>query len=130
MLSAKIHRAKVTHADLEYEGSLTIPPELLEAVDIANYEAVHVWNITNGSRLETYAISGEPGAQTICANGAAAHLINPGDRVIICAFRDVPQNAAASFRPRVVFLNDDNQIIGEGEETPGPKVTQLRASKN
>ena len=86
MLGAKIHRATVTQADLDYEGSLTIPPELLAAADIAEHEAVHVWNVTRGTRFETYAILGEPGAGDICANGAAAHLAQPGHIVIIATF--------------------------------------------
>ena len=90
MLAAKIHRATVTAADVDYEGSITIPPELLQAAGIHPYESVHVWNLTRGTRLETYAINGLPGSSDICANGAAAHLIFPGDRVILACYAFVP----------------------------------------
>ncbi len=85
-LKSKIHRATVTQADLDYEGSLTLPPDLMRAANIAPYEAVVVWNITRGSRLETYAIEGVEGDRDICANGAAAHHIRPGDMVIVATF--------------------------------------------
>ena len=81
LLLAKIHGATVTAADLEYEGSLTLPPELLRASGIVPYESLHVWNVTRGSRLETYAIEGRAGSGDVCANGAAAHHIYPGDRI-------------------------------------------------
>ena len=90
LLAAKIHRATVTAADVDYEGSLTVPPELLEAAGISPYESIHVWNTTRGTRLETYAIAGLPGSNDLCANGAAAHLIRPGDRVILASFAFVP----------------------------------------
>ena len=86
VLRSKIHRATVTHADLDYEGSVTIPPELLTASNIAEYEAVSVWNVTRGTRFETYAITGLPNSTDVCVNGAAAHLVEPGDTVIIACF--------------------------------------------
>ncbi|HBE70907.1 MAG TPA: aspartate 1-decarboxylase, partial [Planctomycetaceae bacterium] len=86
LLRSKIHRATVTQADLDYEGSLTLPPKLMRAADVLAHESVHVWNVTRGTRLETYAIEGEEGSQDICANGAAAHLIRPGDIVIIATY--------------------------------------------
>src|SRR5579862_4815705 len=79
LLKSKIHRACVTHADIHYEGSLTLDNNLLEAADILPYEQVHVWNVTRGTRWETYAIAGQPGSGVVCANGAAAHLTQPGD---------------------------------------------------
>ena len=85
-LRSKIHRATVTQADLHYEGSLTLPPDLLLAAGISPFESVHVWNVTRGTRLETYAILGEPGSSDVCINGAAAHLVKPGDIVIIATF--------------------------------------------
>jgi aspartate 1-decarboxylase len=121
VLSAKIHRAVVTEADLEYEGSLTIPPELLEAADIAPYEAVSVWNVSRGTRLETYAITGRAGSSDICANGAAAHLIHPGDRVIIAAFGYIPADSIKQHRPRLIFVDDCNQIVHSGPEIAGPQ---------
>src|SRR5947209_15119169 len=89
MLKSKIHRATVTHADVDYEGSVTLDPRLLEAADILPYEKVHVWNVTRGTRLETYAIPGEAGSGVVCINGAAAHLARPGDLVIIATFVDL-----------------------------------------
>lgn len=123
MLRAKIHRATITDADLHYEGSLTIPPELLDATDIKEYEAVHVWNVTRGTRFETYAISGVRGSGKICVNGAAAHLANPGDMVIIAAFASIPESMVDTFRPVVVFVNDENRVVRTGIEVPGPHTS-------
>jgi aspartate 1-decarboxylase len=119
MLRAKIHRATVTEADLHYEGSLTIPPELMEAVDIKEYEAVHVWNVNRGTRFETYAITGERNSGAICVNGAAAHLAGPGDIIIIAAFATVPESMVDAFRPTVAFVDAKNQIQRIGVEVPG-----------
>jgi aspartate 1-decarboxylase len=120
MLRAKIHRVVVTDADLHYEGSLTIPPELLELADVKEYEAVSVWNVSQGTRFETYAISGVRGSGRICVNGAAAHRASPGDILIVAAFADVPESMTDSFRPTVVFANEKNEAVRTGIETPGP----------
>ena len=122
-LRSKIHRATVTQADLDYEGSLTLPPDLMRAADIAAYEAVHVWNVTRGTRLETYAIEGVEGGREICVNGAAAHLIRPGDVVIVATFSFLVADAvdAAPIEPRVVFVDRDNRILRVGREVPGPR---------
>ncbi|MBP1654626.1 MAG: aspartate 1-decarboxylase [Bacteroidetes bacterium] len=120
MLRAKIHRATVTEADLHYEGSLTIPPELMDAVDINEYEAVHVWNVTRGTRFETYAITGERDSGAICVNGAAAHLAEPGDIIIIASFASVPESMVDAFRPTVAFVDEKNRIQRIGVEVPGP----------
>jgi aspartate 1-decarboxylase len=122
LLAAKIHRVTVTGANVDYEGSITIPPELLKAAGIADYESVHVWNITRGTRLETYAITGRPGSGDICANGAAAHLISPGDQVILAAYAFVPADRVQLHRPRLVFVNERNQIAHVGPEIPGPQL--------
>jgi aspartate 1-decarboxylase len=111
----------VTGADVDYEGSVTIPPELLEAAGIHTYESVHVWNITRGTRLETYAIAGLHGSSDICANGAAAHLIRPGDRVIIATYAFVPQDKLHHHRPKLIFVDESNQITHAGPELPGPQ---------
>ena len=121
LLSAKIHRATVTAADVDYEGSLTIPPKLLEAAGIHAYESIHVWNITRGTRLETYAIAGLHGSNDICANGAAAHLIRPGDRVILATFAFVPDEDLHHHRPKLIFVDESNQITRAGPELPGPQ---------
>jgi len=120
LLSAKIHRATVTAANVNYEGSLTVPPELLEAAGIVAYESLHVWNVTRGTRLETYAIEGLPESHDICANGAAAHLIRPGDHVILAAFAMIPEAEARAHRPRLIFVNERNEITHRGPEVPGP----------
>ncbi len=121
-LRSKIHRATVTHADLEYEGSLTIPPELLQAADILPYESVCVWNVTRGSRLETYAIEGKPGSNDVCANGAAAHLIRPGDVVIIASFGYIAHEQGLHVPPpRVVFVDAANRMVDVQPEVPGPQ---------
>jgi aspartate 1-decarboxylase len=121
LLSAKIHRATVTGADVDYEGSVTIPPELLEAAGIHAYESIHIWNITRGTRLETYAIPGLHGSSDICANGAAAHLIRPGDRVILATYTFVPEDNLHNHRPKLIFVDEANQITHAGPELPGPQ---------
>ena len=110
LLKSKIHRACVTHADLSYEGSITLSPELLQAADILPNEAVNVWNVTSGTRFETYAIVGESASQSICVNGAAAHLVVPGDIIIIASFIQLEDNLARDWLPRVVFVDECNQI--------------------
>ncbi len=119
MLRAKIHRATVTHADIAYEGSLTLPPALLEASDIKPYEEISVWNVTSGSRFETYAIRGGD-EQTICVNGAAAHLASPGDKIIIAAFSQVPERLVNDVKPLLIFVDEYNQISEIRSEIPGP----------
>ncbi len=121
MLRAKIHRAIVTEANVDYEGSLTLPPELLDATGIREFEAISVWNVTRGTRFETYAISGVRGSGSVCVNGAAAHLAGPGDRVIVASFSDVPESALESFRPTIVFVDEHNLAIRSGAEVPGPR---------
>lgn len=111
MIRSKIHRATVTNADLHYIGSITIDANLLEASDILPFERVQVVNVTNGNRLETYAIEGERGSGTIQLNGAAAHLVNIGDIVIIMAYAQVPEPTPADWKPRLVFVDRDNAIV-------------------
>ena len=110
MLKSKIHRATVTEACLDYEGSITISPELLVASNILPNEAVSVWNVTSGTRFETYAIEGLPQSSDVCVNGAAAHLVTPGDIVIIASFIQLADEHCYSFKPSVVFVNEHNQI--------------------
>lgn len=120
VLRSKIHRATVTQADVDYEGSITIPPGLMEAAGIVEYEAVNVWNVTNGSRFETYAIAGQAGSGDICVNGAAAHLVKPGDLVIIACFEHIPESQVAEHRPRLVFVDSQNRQQPSRKELPGP----------
>ena len=110
MMKAKIHRATVTEANLEYEGSITIDPDLLEAADILPYERVDVLDVTNGARLQTYVIEGERGSGEICVNGAAAHLIKPHDVVIIASWAEVPEECARTWQARRVFVDARNRI--------------------
>ncbi len=110
MLKAKIHQAVITQADLNYVGSLTIDEDLLEAADILVNEKVAVYNISNGSRLETYAIKGERGKGEICLNGAAARWGHEGDQVIICTYCNVEENEVANHKPKVLVMNPDNTI--------------------
>src|SRR5262249_59340299 len=110
MLKAKIHRATVTQADLNYEGSLTIDSTLLEASGILPYELIHVWDVTRGTRLITYAMVGEPNSGIICVNGAGAHLVHPGDIVIIASFADMEESEARTHKPRLVRVDSKNRI--------------------
>jgi len=122
LFKSKIHRATVTHADLDYEGSVTIDAGLMEVAGIVDHEQVHVWNITRGGRVITYALQGEPGSGVICINGAAAHLATPGDKVIIATFAEVPQEEAANWEPTVVLVDDKNRVVDKDlAEIPGPK---------
>ncbi len=110
MLKAKIHRATVTRAHLDYEGSVTIDQTLLEAAGILPYERVEIYNVTRGSRLATYAIEGEAGSGAIEINGAAAHLAGPGDLVILAAYCEMSPEEAPHHRPRLVFVDSRNRI--------------------
>lgn len=119
MLKSKIHRAVVTGADLHYEGSVTIDRELMEAADIIPYEAVSIWNVTNGNRFETYAIEGEAGSGVICINGAAARMVAPKDLVIIASFVSMDDAEARSYEPKLVFVDEQNRMLPSRREVPG-----------
>jgi aspartate 1-decarboxylase len=121
MFKSKIHRATVTQADLHYEGSITIDEDLLEAADIVEHEWVHVWNVTNGARVETYALRGERGSGVICVNGAAAHHFRPGDKVIVATSTTMDDAAARVHVPTVVLVDEQNRIKDPRyTELPGP----------
>ncbi|MCP4679719.1 MAG: aspartate 1-decarboxylase [Deltaproteobacteria bacterium] len=120
MFKSKIHRATVTEANLDYEGSVTIDVDLLEAADILPHEHVHIWNITRGTRIETYTLEGPAGSGVICINGAAAHLNEPGDLVIICSFAEYGAEELVDYRPKVVLVDGQNRItVSDHTETPG-----------
>lgn len=110
VLKSKIHRATVTEANVEYEGSISIDAELMRAADILPYESVDIWDCTNGNRLRTYAIAGEPGRGEICINGAAAHLIKPHDVVIISSFVQVEEAEAHGWQAKRIFVDGANRI--------------------
>ena len=110
MLKSKIHRATVTGADVNYEGSVTLDPVLMRAADILPYEQVHVVDVNNGARLVTYAIEGTPNAGEVVLNGAAARLVDAGDIVIVLSYESVPEHEASNHRPRMVYVDRANKI--------------------
>lgn len=109
VLRGKIHRATVTEANLNYEGSITIDKSLMEAMDLVEFEAVHVWDVNNGERFETYALEGPAGSGVVCVNGAAARKVAPGDLVIIGAFTWLEEEAARRHQPRIVMVDERNR---------------------
>jgi aspartate 1-decarboxylase len=122
MCKSKIHRATVTGADLNYEGSITIDALLMEAADILEYERVQVVNINNGARFETYAMRGEPGSGAIVLNGAAARLAHPGDQVIIISYASYEASELEDFEPRLVFVDAQNRQISQRAPTTGARA--------
>lgn len=111
LLKSKIHRATVTDADLHYEGSVTIDEDLLKAADLLPNEHVHIWDVTNGKRFETYSLKGKKGSGTICINGAAAHLAKKGDIIIITSFAMLDEKEIKKHKPKIVLVNSQNKIV-------------------
>ena len=128
MLKSKIHRATVTQADLDYVGSVTIDVVLMEAADLLEGEQVAIVDVTNGARIETYAIPGERGSGVIGINGAAAHLVHPGDLVIIISYAGLSDAEARALRPAIVHVDEKNRIVKLGNDPaePVPGSDQLR----
>jgi len=120
MLKSKIHRATVTQADLHYVGSLTVDAELMEAADLLPGEQVHIVDINNGARLETYVIEGPPGSGIIGINGAAARLVHPGDLVIIISYASLDDAEARAYAPRVVHVDAGNRVLETGSDPAAP----------
>ncbi len=118
MMTGKIHRATVTAADLHYVGSITVDADLLAAADVRPGQQVDVGDVTNGSRLTTYAIAGEAGSGQVCVNGAAAHLVHPGDVVIVIAYGSMSDAEARTYAPHVVLVDGDNRVV-DTDEDPG-----------
>ncbi len=116
MFKSKIHRATVTDADLNYEGSVTIDETLLKAADLFPYEKVAIWNVTTGARIETYTLLGPANSGTICINGAAAHKFNKGDLVIIASFASYSEEELKNYKPTVIFVDENNKIKEQREE--------------
>jgi aspartate 1-decarboxylase len=110
MLKAKIHRATVKQAELDYVGSITVDEDLLDQSGILEYEKVHIVDVNNGNRFETYTIAGERGSGMICLNGAAARCVSTGDKIIIMCYADMTPEEAKEHKPKVLFVDDDNQI--------------------
>jgi len=125
LLKSKIHRATVTEADIEYEGSVTIDRDLMDAADFLHYEQVHIFNITNGNRLTTYVIEGERGSGKICVNGAAAHLARKGDILIIASFSSYDEEECKFHAPKLVYVDSANKI-----KEIKPSAGQLRVAKS
>lgn len=128
MMTSKIHRATVTQADLHYVGSVTVDADLLDAANLLPGELVHIVDIDNGARLETYTIAGERGSGVIGINGAAARLVHPGDLVIVIAYGQMEDAEARTHQPSVVFVDSENRVIGTGsdpaEALPGSGLTR------
>ncbi|RLA11377.1 MAG: aspartate 1-decarboxylase [Gammaproteobacteria bacterium] len=118
MLKTKIHRASVTMVELDYEGSCAIDDNLLDASGIREYEQIQIYNINNGQRFTTYAIRAARGSRTISINGAAAHLANVGDKIIICAFAGLDSGELATFKPKLIYVDDANNISHTNQEIP------------
>lgn len=118
VLKCKLHRACVTHAELDYEGSCAIDIELMKLAGIHEYEQIQIYNVTNGERFTTYAIQAEAGSRVISVNGAAAHKAAPGDRVIICAYAGLDENEMAKFEPSLVYLDENNRVTRTGNAIP------------
>src|ERR1044072_6740792 len=128
MLKSKIHRATVTQADLHYVGSVTVDPVLMEAADLLPGEQVAIVDIANGARVESYVNEGERGSGVIGINGAAAHLVHPGDLVILIGYGMMSDAEAAAFRPKIVFVDSDNKIVDlGGDPTHVPDGFDLRS---
>ena len=121
MLKCKLHRACVTESCLEYEGSCAIDSDLLELSGIREYEQIQIYNVTNGARFTTYAITAEAGSKIISVNGAAAHKANPGDRIIICAYASMTEAEADSFKPVMVYLDEANNVTNTRNFIPVQK---------
>jgi aspartate 1-decarboxylase len=118
MLKCKLHRACVTHSELEYEGSCAVDNELLKLAGIHQYEQIQIYNLANGERFTTYAIAAEAGSRIISINGAAAHKASPGDRIIICAYSILEQSEVARFKPKLVYLDEHNRVLRTGDQIP------------
>ena len=118
LLKAKLHKAHVTHSELEYEGSCAIDSDLLNEAGIHEYEQIHIYNVNNGERFTTYAIRAEAGTGIISVNGAAAHKADPGDRIIICAYAELAQHEVVNFRPKLVYLNEKNEVTRTSDQIP------------
>lgn len=122
MFLGKIHRARITHADLHYEGSVTIDRDLMDAAGMLEHEEVHVWNVTRGTRLVTYTLRGPAGSGVVCINGAAAHGNQPGDVVILATFGELDDAEARAHVPSVVFVDEHNRVREIERERPGPAM--------
>jgi aspartate 1-decarboxylase len=124
LLKSKIHRVTVTDANVEYEGSITVDRDLMDAADFHHYEQVHIFNVTNGNRFVTYVIEGERGSNDICVNGAAAHLAKKGDCLIVASFASYSESECKAHVPKLVYVDGENQITRIGPEQNTLKVAK------
>jgi aspartate 1-decarboxylase len=118
LLKAKLHRARVSHAELDYEGSCAIDSQLLDAAGMHDYEQIQIYNVTNGERFTTYAMRAEAGTGIISINGAAAHRAKPGDIIIICAYCQMTAAEAMNHKPRLIYLNEHNKVVRTSNAIP------------
>ncbi|MCU7796463.1 MAG: aspartate 1-decarboxylase [Candidatus Thiodiazotropha sp. (ex Semelilucina semeliformis)] len=118
VLKCKLHRACVTHSELDYEGSCAIDVDLMKLAGIQEYEQIQIYNVTNGERFTTYAIQAEAGSRVISVNGAAAHKAAPGDRIIICAYAGLSAEEMKQFKPTLVYLDEGNHVTHTGDAIP------------
>ena len=116
VMRSKIHRATVTHADVDYIGSISIDENILQAAGIEEWEKIHVLDVTNGSRLETYVVKAPAGSGRICINGAAAHLVHPGDLVILITYEGIPSDSVSEHLPTIVHVNAQNEVVDISQE--------------
>jgi aspartate 1-decarboxylase len=128
MCKSKIHRATVTDANLAYEGSITLDPVLMEAADLLEYEQVHVVDINNGARFETYVIQGAAGSRDVVLNGAAARLVQPGDKVIIMSYASYEAAELEGFEPRIVFVDGENRIMDRAGQERAPHQLRVEST--
>ncbi|MBK9160770.1 MAG: aspartate 1-decarboxylase [Nitrosomonadales bacterium] len=118
MLKAKLHRARVTHSELHYEGSCAIDDDLLDAADIKEYQQIEIYNVTNGERFTTYAIRAQRGSGVVSINGAAAHKANPGDIIIIATYAMYSELELQKFHPQLVYVDEFNRIVARRDQIP------------
>ncbi len=118
LLKSKLHKARVTHAEVDYDGSCAIDAALLDAAGMLEYERIDVYNLRNGERLTTYAIAAERGSGVVSMNGAAAHKARPGDRVIICCYCGLSEQAARRHRPKLIYLDESNRVTRTADSIP------------
>jgi len=126
VMRSKIHRATVTHADVDYVGSISIDENILQAAGIEEWEKIHVLDVTNGSRLETYVVKAPAGSGKICINGAAAHLVHPGDLVILITYEGIPSDSVSEHLPTIVHVNTQNEVIDISQEIDAVEYVEYR----
>jgi len=126
VMRSKIHRATVTHADVDYVGSISIDENILQAAGIEEWEKIHVLDVTNGSRLETYVVKAPAGSGKICINGAAAHLVHPGDLVILITYEGIPSDSVSEHLPTIVHVNTQNEVIDISQEIDAVEYVEFK----